>query len=174
MFYKANGDTAKAVTVSDFKESGSAQPKLMFGWSNDFTYKDFDFSFFLRGVSGNTILNGTLAALNDVNNASNNNIPTFSLGEPATDVNSFYYSTRYLESGSYVRLDNVTLGYTMKLASTKLKSARFYITANNLFIITNYSGIDPEINLGGIEPGIDNNNFYPKTRTFMFGVNINL
>ena len=174
MFYKANGDTAKAVTVSDFKESGSAQPKLMYGWSNDFIYKDFDFSFFLRGVSGNKILNGTLAALNDVNNASNNNIPTYSLGEPATDVNSFYYSTRYLESGSYLRLDNLTLGYTMKLASTKLKSARFYITANNLFIITKYRGIDPEINLGGIEPGIDNNNFYPKTRTFMFGVNINL
>lgn len=174
MFYKANGDTAKAVTVSDFKESGSAQPKLMYGWSNDFIYKDFDFSFFLRGVSGNKILNGTLAALNDVNNASNNNIPTYSLGEPATDVNSFYYSTRYLESGSYIRLDNLTLGYTMKLASTKLKSARFYITANNLFIITKYRGIDPEINLGGIEPGIDNNNFYPKTRTFMFGVNINL
>jgi len=174
MFYKANGDTSKVVTVADFKQSGSAQPKLMFGWSNDFTYKNFDFSFFLRGVSGNKILNGTLAALNDVNNASNNNIPKFSLGEPATDVNSFYYSTRYIEDGSYIRLDNATLGYTLKLNNTKIKSARFYITANNLFIITGYRGIDPEINLGGIEPGIDNNNFYPKTRTFMLGVNINL
>ncbi len=174
MFYKANGDTSKVVTVADFAQSGSAQPKLMYGWSNDFTYKNFDFSFFLRGVYGNKILNGTLASLNDVNNASNNNIPKFSLGEPATDVNSFYYSTRYIESGSYIRLDNATLGYTLKLNSTKLKSARFYITANNLFVITKYRGIDPEINLGGIEPGIDNNNFYPKTRTFMFGVNLNL
>jgi TonB-dependent starch-binding outer membrane protein SusC len=175
MFYKANGvDTSKVVTVADFKQSGSAQPKLMYGWSNDFSYKNWDFSFFLRGVSGNLILNGTLAALNDVNNASNNNIPKFSLGEPATDVNSFYYSTRYLEDGSYLRLDNATLGYTLKLNSTKLKSCRFYITANNLFVITKYKGIDPEINLGGIEPGIDNNNFYPKTRTFMFGVNVNL
>ncbi len=174
MFYKANGDTAKAVTVADFAQSGSAQPKMMFGWSNDFTYKNFDLSFFLRGVSGNKILNGTLAALNDVNNASNNNIPKFSLGEPATDVNSFYYSTRYIESGSYVRLDNATLGYTVKVNSTKIKSARIYITANNLFVITKYRGIDPEINLGGIEPGIDNNNFYPKTRSFMLGVNIGL
>jgi len=174
MFYKANGDTSKVVTVADFKASGSAQPKLMYGWSNDFTYKNFDFSFFLRGVAGNKILNGTLAALNDVNNASNNNIPKFSLGEPATDVNSFYYSTRYIENGSYLRLDNATLGYTLKVNTTKIKSARFYITANNLFIITKYRGIDPEISLGGIEPGIDNNNFYPKTRTFMFGVNINL
>lgn len=174
MFYKANGDTSKVVTVADFKASGSAQPKLMYGWSNDFTYKNFDFSFFLRGVAGNKILNGTLAALNDVNNASNNNIPKFSMGEPATDVNSFYYSTRYIENGSYLRLDNATLGYTLNVNTTKIKSARFYITANNLFIITKYRGIDPEISLGGIEPGIDNNNFYPKTRTFMFGVNINL
>lgn len=174
MFYKANGDTSKVVTVEDFKQSGSAQPKFMFGWNNTFTYRNFDFSFFLRGVSGNKILNATLASLNDVNNASVNNIPKFSLGEPATDVNSFYQSTRYIESGSYIRMDNATLGYTFNVNGVKIKSARIYVTGNNLFVITNYMGIDPEINLGGIEPGIDNNNFYPKTRTFMLGVSINL
>jgi iron complex outermembrane receptor protein len=174
MFYKANGDTSKVVTVEDFKQSGSAQPNLMFGWNNTFSYKNFDFSFFLRGVSGNKILNATLASLNDVNNASVNNIPKFSLGEPATDVNSFYNSTRYIENGSYIRMDNATLGYTFNLKGVKIKSARLYITTNNLFVITKYRGIDPEINLGGIEPGIDNNNFYPKTRSFILGVNINL
>jgi len=174
VFYKANGDTSKVVTVEDFKQSGSAQPKLMFGWNNTFTYKNFDFSFFLRGVSGNKILNATLASLNDVNNASNNNIPKFSLGEPATDINSFYNSTRYIENGSYIRMDNATLGYTFNIKDARIKSARLYITSNNLFVITKYRGIDPEINLGGIEPGIDNNNFYPKTRTFMLGININL
>lgn len=173
MFYKANGDTSKVVTVADFAEAGNAQPKIMFGWNNSFTYKAFDFSFFFRGVAGNKILNGTLASLNDVNNASNNNIPKFSLKEPPTDVNSFYYSDRYLESGSYVRLENVTLGYTQKLEKIKIKSARIYIAASNLFVITNYKGIDPEINLGGIEPGIDNNNFYPKTRSIMIGLNVN-
>ncbi len=173
MFYKANRDTSKVVTVADFVEGGSAQPKLMFGWSNNFAYKSFDFSFFFRGVTGNKILNATLASLNDVNNASNNNIPKFSLGEPATDVNSFYNSTRYLEDGSYIRLDNVTLGYTQKLEKLKMKSVRLYLSAKNLFVITNYRGIDPEINLGGIEPGIDNNNFYPKTRSIMIGVNVN-
>jgi len=174
LFYKANGDTSKVVTVEDFKQSGNAQPKFMFGWNNTFTYKNFDFSFFLRGVSGNKILNSTLASLNDVNNASNNNIPKFSLGEPGTDINSFYNSTRYIESGSYIRMDNATLGYNFKIRSAKIKSARLYITSNNLFVVTKYRGIDPEINLGGIEPGIDNNNFYPKTRTFMLGININL
>jgi len=114
-----------------------------------------------------------LASLNDVNNASNNNIPRFSLGEPIGDINSFYYSDRFLESGSYLRLDNATLGYTFNLNSIKIKSARIYLTGNNLFVITKYKGVDPEINMGGIEPGIDNNNFYPKTRSFLLGVNIN-
>lgn len=174
MFYKANGDTSKVVTVEDFRQSGSAQPKLMFGWNNTLTYKRFDLSFFMRGISGNKILNATLSSLNDVNNAAVNNIPKFSLGEPAGDVNSFYNSTRYIESGSYIRMDNATLGYTFNVKGVKIKSARLYITTNNLFVITKYRGIDPEINLGGIEPGIDNNNFYPKTRSFMLGVNINL
>jgi TonB-linked SusC/RagA family outer membrane protein len=173
MFYLANGDTSKVVTVADFVECGSAQPKFMYGWNNTIQYKNIDVSFFFRGVYGNKILNGTLASLNDVNNASNNNIPKFSLGEPATDVNSFYYSDRYLESGSYFRLDNATLGYTLKLNKAGIKSARLYVTGNNLFILTKYKGIDPEISLGGIEPGIDNNNFYPKTRSFMMGVSVN-
>lgn len=173
LFYKANGETSKVVTVEDFKECGNAQPKFMYGWNNNLTYKNFDLSFFFRGVYGNKILNATLAGLNNVNNASNNNIPKFSLGEPATDVNSFYNSSRYLESGSYLRLDNATLGYTLKLTKLKVKTARLYITTNNLFVITKYKGIDPEITLGGIEPGIDNNNFYPKTRSFMLGVNLN-
>ena len=173
MFYNAKGDTTKVATVADFVEGGSAQPKFMYGWSNNLTYKNFDFSFFFRGVSGNKILNATLASLNDVNNASNNNIPKFSLGEPATDVNSFYNSTRYLENGSDIRLDNVTLGYTYNLEKVKMKSVRIYLAAKNLFVITKYRGIDPEINLGGIEPGIDNNNFYPKTRSIMIGLNVN-
>jgi iron complex outermembrane receptor protein len=49
---------------------------------------------------------------------------------------------------------------------------RVYVTANNLFTITDYTGIDPEINQGGVAPGIDYNNFYPKTRTFLFGLNV--
>ena len=54
-----------------------------------------------------------------------------------------------------------------------MKSVRIYLAAKNLFVITKYRGIDPEINLGGIEPGIDNNNFYPKTRSIMIGLNVN-
>ena len=121
LFYAANGDKLRVVTVDDFAICGSAQPKLLFGWNNSFSYRKFDLSFFFRGVAGNKILNGTLAGLNDVNYAASNNIPKWSLNEPVGDINSFYYSDRFLESGTYVRLDNATLGYTIDLAKLRIK-----------------------------------------------------
>ncbi len=173
LFYAANGDKLRVVTVDDFAICGSAQPKFLFGWNNSFAYRKFDLSFFFRGVAGNKILNGTLAGLNDVNYAASNNIPLWSLREPVGDINSFYYSDRFLESGTYARLDNATLGYTIDLSKLRIKSARIYVTGNNVFVLTGYRGVDPEINMGGIEPGIDNNNFYPKTRSFILGLNLN-
>lgn len=173
LFYTAAGDKARVVTVDDFVIFGSAQPKMMFGWNNSFSYGKFDLTGFFRGVAGNKILNGTLAGLNDVNYAASNNIPKFSLNEPNGDINSFYYSDRFLETGTYVRLDNATLGYTIDLSMLRIKSARIYITGNNIFVLTKYRGVDPEVNMGGINPGIDNNNFYPKTRSFLLGLNLN-
>jgi len=90
------------------------------------------------------------------------------------DIKNSFYSNRYIESGSYVRMDNATLAYTFNKVAKGISSLRFYVTGNNLFTITDYSGIDPEINQGGIAPGIDYNNFYPKTRTIMLGVNLTL
>ena len=173
LFYAANGDKLRVVTVDDFVIFGSAQPKMMFGWNNSFSYGNFDLSGFFRGVAGNKILNGTLAGLNDVNYAASNNIPKFSLNEPNGDINSFYYSDRFLETGTYVRLDNATLGYKIDLRTLRINSARIYVTANNIFVLTKYRGVDPEVNMGGINPGIDNNNFYPKTRSILLGLNLN-
>jgi iron complex outermembrane receptor protein len=93
-------------------------------------------------------------------------------GESAKDINAYRYSSRFIESGDYVRLDNATLGYSFKKFSDYVRSLRVYASVNNAFIITNYTGIDPEINQGGIAPGIDAGNFYPKTRTFLLGVNV--
>ncbi len=70
-------------------------------------------------------------------------------------------------------MDNITLGYTFKPHTQSIKGIRLYVSGNNLFVITKYRGLDPEINIGGLTPGIDNNNFYPKTRTYIFGVSAN-
>jgi hypothetical protein len=69
--------------------------------------------------------------------------------ETTADYNSYLYSSRFIESGSYLRLDNASLGYTLRNVGEYIKSLRFYVTGNNLFVITGYKGIDPEINQGG-------------------------
>jgi iron complex outermembrane receptor protein len=170
-FQSADG-TAKASQPlsTDAVISGNAQPNLVYGWTNNFYFKGFDLNFLIRGVTGNKILNSTLAALNNPTDSKIQNIPRFTLGESYNDINAYLRSDRFLESGSYLRMDNITLGYTFKPHTQAVKSIRFYVAGNNLFVITKYSGIDPEVSLGGLTPGIDNNNFYPKTRTYIAGI----
>ena len=168
----ANGNDTLTPTTADFRTAGNAQPKLLLGWTNSFNYGQFDLTFFFRAVMGNKILNATLAGLNNPSNAHFQNLPGFSLSESFSDNNSYLISDRYLENGSYLRLDNATLGYTLPIHSRSVNRIRFYTSVNNAFIITKYRGIDPEVTIGGLTPGIDNNNFYPKTRSYLLGVNV--
>ncbi|MBD1365425.1 TonB-dependent receptor [Mucilaginibacter sp. ZT4R22] len=170
-YQKADGSTTAAQPLTtDQRITGSAQPKLVYGWSNSFNYKSFDFNFLVRGVYGNQILNATLAGLNNPADSKFQNIPRFTLGESFKDINGYLISDRFLESGSYLRLDNATLGYTIRPNVKAIKNIRLYLSGNNIFVITKYRGVDPEINIGGLTPGIDNKDFYPKTRTFSVGV----
>lgn len=164
--------TTSPVIGTDYFYVGSPQPKLLAGWSNTFRYKNFDLNFFLRGVFGNKIFNATKADLSYTVNAAVNNLIASAADDKTTDSRNNTYSTRYIENGSYVRLDNATLGYRFNLKSNYISNLRLYLTGNNLFVITKYSGIDPEITQGGVSPGIDYNNFYPKTRTVLVGVNV--
>jgi TonB-dependent starch-binding outer membrane protein SusC len=165
-----NPTTTPAIK-KDYHSVGNAQPKLLLGWSNNLQYKNFDLSFFFRGVFGNKIMNVTRADLFRPSTAMLNNIPVEAANESVNDTNSYRYSSRFIESGSYLRLDNATLGYNFKNLGEDIKRLRLYVGANNLFVITNYSGIDPEINQGGLAPGVDARNFYPKTRTVLIGLN---
>jgi len=157
---------------TDYHYIGSAQPKLLLGWSNDFHYKNWDLNVFFRGVFGNKIFNATRADLFRPNTATLTNILSDAANESVADYNAYQYSSRFVESGSYLRLDNATLAYNFKVKSKYFKVLRLYTSSNNVFIITKYTGVDPEINQGGISPGVDYNNFYPKTRTFLLGANV--
>jgi TonB-linked SusC/RagA family outer membrane protein len=150
----------------------NAQPKATGGWQNTFTYRNFSLDFLLRGVTGNYILNATRADLNYPAEILRYNVSKETLNEPANNIRSNYTSTRYLEKGDYLRLDNVTLSYSPNLRNRFLRKLTVYSTVNNAFVITKYKGIDPEIDMGGLSPGIDDKNFYPKTRSFIFGVNV--
>jgi len=172
-FVSGKGALITSPTIgTDYHYAGNAQPSLLLGWSNTFRYKSFDLNIFLRGVFGNKIFDATRADLFNVSNATTNNILADAAGDKPSDVKNGYYSTRFIENGSYVRFDNATLGYSIKNLGEYVKSLRIYVSGNNLFVITKYKGVDPEINQGGVSPGVDYNNFYPKTRTVMFGVNV--
>ncbi|WP_174260182.1 SusC/RagA family TonB-linked outer membrane protein [Spirosoma endbachense] len=171
-YVSQKGDLTTTPTIgTDYKYLGSPQPKLLVGWTNTLRYGNFDFNVFFRGVFGNKIFNATRADLFRPSTAQFTNILVDVADEKATDVNSFKYSSRFIEDGSYVRLDNATLGYNFKKLGQYVKTIRVYASVNNAFVITGYKGIDPEINQGGIAPGVDANNFYPKTRTILVGLN---
>ena len=177
-FYKRDGSKTSGAGFpsigTDYWYMGNAQPKLLVGWNNNIRYKNFDLNFFLRGTFGHKIFNATRADLSYVTAAGVNNLLSSASQDKVADIKNSFYSNRYIESGSYVRMDNATLAYTFQKPAKGISSIRLYITGNNLFTITDYSGIDPEINQGGIAPGIDYNNFFPKTRTMMLGINLTL
>ena len=171
-FYKADGSLTVNPSSDDHFYMGNAQPKATGGWFNSMTYKNFNLEMLFRGVTGNKILNTTRADLNYPAEATHYNMPKSVLDIPINDDRAHYSSSNYLEKGDYIRLDNVTLAYTFKKINPAIKNLRIYSTVNNVFVITGYKGMDPEVYMGGTTPGIDNDNFYPKTRTFIFGVNV--
>jgi len=170
-FVAADGTVSSDSTAfTNFQVTGSAQPKLIYGWNNTFRYGQFDLNIFVRGVYGNQILNATRADMNAPIYANTTNVPVSTLSESIKDDKDHFISSRYVESGAYLRMDNATLGYSF--ATKKNYQLRVYASGNNLFIITKYKGIDPEINVAGQTPGIDNRSYYPKTRTFLLGLNV--
>ena len=170
------GEVTNEPSFKDRTITGCAQPKLNLGWNNTFNYKNFSASLFFTGVFGNKIYNGARANYTspEMFNNSKNVLKEFITDRPATDNLPNYPSDRYLENGSYFRLSSLTLGYTFDQFAGWIQSLQLYATCNNVFTITGYKGLDPEVNLGGIEPGVDYRwSTYPHTRTIMVGAKIN-
>ncbi len=155
---------------------GSPHPDYTFGMTNQINFGSFDFSFYIWSVQGNKILNNTRLEYQRPSNPFNN-INLFS--ETADDVNAglgaeaaVALTDKFIEDGSFIRLQNVTIGYTLK--TDQFKNLRFYLSADNLLTLTDYSGFDPEVStISGLAEGIDYTN-YPKAKTISFGINVGL
>lgn len=174
LYENAAGETVtidKLKSPDDYKEVGKALPKVTFGWNNTFRYKQWDLNFFLRGMAGNKIFNASRADLSRLNQAATCNISHEAVKDGIMEAPQ--PSSRWLENGSFLKLDNLTVGYQFNMEKVKeIGQLRLYVTGQNLFTITKYTGVDPEVSLSGLAPGIDNRNYYPKTRSFLLGVNI--
>lgn len=163
----------------EVKESlGSALPDYTYSVSSKLKYKRFDVSMFWYGSQGNVVYNNTANAL-FVKGALDKgyNVLKSVLESSESPENSNAFSSRFIEDGSFLRLANVTVGYTINTKAVKwLNSARVYVTGNNLLLFTDYTGYDPEVNVAADENGVPSMGIdytaYPKPRTFTFGLNL--
>lgn len=197
--YAVNGDSTTTDVLKATNHYTDPAPKFTYGITSDFTYKQFGLSFFFNGVSGGKIFDNSRMVLDNINRFGGNNGTVEALSNGVTNPNQV--SDHWLENGSYLRLENVNLSYTLKPVSM-FQSIKIYVAANNLFVITKYRGLDPEINVayspgnvmfdalgsagvgnsfsqnGSAGPYIDasysGTGYYPKTRSFTFGVNVTL
>lgn len=182
-FIDHNGDGE--INADDRVQIGNPHPDLTYGFTADFAYKDFDLSLFINGVSGNDIYNtnkydlegmtrlfnaGTSVLNRWTGEGTSNTIPR-SGGAPQNTA----ISSRFVEDGSFTRLKNITIGYTLtdKLKSDTISKLRLYVSAQNLITLTNYSGLDPEIGNFNktFDFGIDRG-YYPQPKSFIVGVQL--
>jgi TonB-linked SusC/RagA family outer membrane protein len=179
LFYNRNGEkvtndkinNSKDRNVTDLARIGNAVPKYYASWSNNFVYKNFDLRIFLRGKFDYDILNTT--ALSYANKTWSGNLLESTFTKYSQINDTYQYSDYYIEKGTYVKLDEVTLGYNFKFKTKLIRNARVYILGQNLATITGYTGNDPDfIQDTGTGPGIDNRSAYPSTRSFLVGLNI--
>lgn len=188
----------------DRTDLGSATPKFFGGFNNMFTYGNFDLSVFLNFQYGNKVLNANkleftsgytpnanlLSIMNDRwrNVDAEGNVVTdpgalatlnegAKLWTPLTSASSFYVHSWAVEDGSFIRVNNVTLGYSLPaglLEKARITKLRIYATVNNLAVFTKYSGYDPDVNTrrnSPITPGVDYS-AYPRSHAYMAGINL--
>ena len=168
--------TTSTAGETNLTKTGSAQPKLTYGWNNTLTYKNWSLNLFFQGVLGNQIFNALRAQYSSISllTSGKNVLQSVATEQRFTDVNAQVPSDRYIENGSYLRLKTLSLAYNFGNFGKWVNNLTLYATCNNIFTVTGYSGTDPEVSLGGLEPGIDwSNTYYPNTRTYMVGLKVN-
>ena len=173
---KRTGEKTIKPTDTDRAKTGSAQPKLTMGWTNNLSYKNWTLNLFFQGVFGNKIFNAMRAQYNGVAliTQGKNVFREALTDQNYGDVNSQSPSDRYIENGSFLRLSSMTLSYDFGKLNGWVENLSMYATCNNVFTLTSYKGSDPEVSLGGLTPGVDwRKDYYPHTRTFMVGMKVN-
>ncbi len=182
-----NGDGK--YTSDDYQIIGNPNPKFTWGLNTSAKFKGFDLSVFFRGVHGNDVRNLQQSEMGDgvqkINQIGNiltdswtptNTNASRPVVDGRRDFISFRRSSFFIQDGSFIRLQNVALGYTVPLKNKYVRSARVYASGQNLFLITKYKGFDPEVNNQGqnnLNRG-DDYDAYPRAKMFTVGVNLGI
>lgn len=150
---------------------GNAYPFCSLGWSNTITYKNWNINMAFRSNIGGKVLNLYRAYYENWQTIGTRNIVQTQLENPEFTGNATY-SSKYVEDASFLKLDNFSVGYDLKYKIRYIQSIRLSLVAQDVFCITGYKGLDPEVNLSGLEPGIERLSYYPRSTSFTFGLNV--
>jgi len=171
------GASASDFALDDLAVIGNALPDADFGINNAFQYNNWDFSFFLRGSVGHDLYNSfrSFYENQDASTGAWNSVVT---DKTPVVTASPTFSDLYIEDATFIRLDNLQLGYRVPSNSEWIENINVYFAAQNLFTITNYTGLDPEVRYtdGGnpLVPGMERRNTFIPTRSFTLGVKLNI
>jgi len=159
---------------------GNPNPNVIMGFTTSLTYKKLSFTANFNGAFGQDIYNNTANSVLAISNLGTRNIASFLVNQSIQEAlaNPITASSRYIEKGDYVKLANATINYNFGNIGKSIKSLNVYINGQNLFVITKYTGFDPEVNVNKSVSGVPSAGIdytaYPTARTFNFGVNFSL
>jgi hypothetical protein len=175
-----NRISAPLAKDKDYRNVGNGYPTMYFAWNNSARLGSFDLSLNMRGAADFQIYNLMRAYYENPRNTQYNMLksafdPVYGKTHVKGDLS---YVSYYLEDGDYIKLDNATIGYTLGegalgMLSSVASNVRVYLSGRNLLTITGYKGLDPEVRVSGLDPGIDPRDRYPTIRTFTAGVTVN-
>lgn len=178
MLKDLDGDGSYCDCDDDRTVIGNGMPTMTIGFNNNFTFGNFDLNIFLRGAFGHEMLNSYRGFYENTEptTVGSWNIVKTKYYDPT--ITKAQFNSSHIEKADFIRLDNATLGYNVKLNGGALNRFRVYVSGQNLFTITDYTGIDPEVRFTDAEgnnalaPGIERRSTYFTTKIFTFGVNL--
>ena len=165
-FKDLNGD-GKILPGDDRMVLGSSQPNLFYGFGSKLSYKAFTLDFLFRGISGIKVMNSTAIDIQNITRLPAYNISNAALSDGIAYGQTMVFSSKWIQDASFLRLENISLGYNVKLKSTNIFSKIYpYISGQNLFVLTNYNGFDPEVSNG------EDYMTYPRPRVLIVGISL--
>jgi len=150
---------------------GNAYPFCTLGWSNAMVYRNWTLNMALRSNIGGKVLNLYRAYYENWQTLGTRNV-VYTQFENPEFVGNASYSSKYVEDATFLKLDNLSIDYNLKLKVKNINSIHLSLVAQDVFTLTKYKGLDPEVNLSGLEPGIERLSYYPRTTSITFGVNL--
>lgn len=166
-----NANPVGQVNPEDWEVIGNAFPDFTLGWSNMFSWGDWDMSIAMRASIGGQVLNTYRLYYENWGGIGLNNVVLSQYENPEFTGNA-RYSSKFVEDASFLKVDNISLGYNFALESKYISRLRMYATAQDVWTLTGYKGLDPEVNLGGLTPGIEYLSYYPRTTLLTLGVQV--